>query len=352
MTRRKLLAFAVTTVLLSSGATLAGFVAVDLYVHQRAERSAGLNRWGYRGPVLGRKQPGEQRIAVLGGSTVFGYGGPWQEAIPALLEGMLRERAPALKLRVINLGFNNEGAFAFLPTLEDFSFLDYDIVCLYEGYNDLMGNGTNRAVYRRDSPVFRMTGYFPILPSVLNEKAIALRHGGDLEAAYRSERGEAAAKTVFRPSFADRTSAAVLAAAVSVSGSISRQFAGVARGTATIPDGAGPTLCASPWTEYCESVHRAVRYAVGHRKRVLVIGQPRLSEKAPGDAQQRQQDELRVMLQREFGGNAAVAYVDLSAAVDLSDRNYSFDNMHLGLDGNRVMAGALATPVLLMAAQR
>jgi hypothetical protein len=351
MTRRKLLVFAITAVLLSFGATLAAFVAVDLYLHRRAERSAGLNRWGYRGPVLGRKQPGEQRVAMLGGSTVFGYGGPWQEAIPALLEGMLHERAPALNLRVINLGFNNEGAFAFLPTLEDFSYLDYDIVCLYEGYNDLMGHGTNRAVYRRDSPVFRLTGYFPILPSVLNEKALALKYGGDLEAAYKIERGEAGAKTLFRPSFADRTSAAALAAVVSVSDSISRPFAAVGRGNATTPE-AAQTQCASPWTEYCESVHRAVRYAVANRKRVLVIAQPRLSDKSLGGAQALQQGELQAMLQREFGGNTGVAYVDLSGAVDLSDRDYSFDNMHLGLDGNRLMASALAAPVQMMAARR
>jgi hypothetical protein len=64
--------------------------------------------------------------------------------------------------RVINLGFNNEGAFAFLPTLQDFRYLDYDIVCLYEGYNDLPGDeGPNTAVFRHESPIFRLTGLFP-----------------------------------------------------------------------------------------------------------------------------------------------------------------------------------------------
>ena len=69
-------------------------LGVDLFLHKRAERSAGLNRWGYRGPIVGSKQPGETRIAVLGGSTAFGYGVPWFEAAPAVLEQRSRRSAP------------------------------------------------------------------------------------------------------------------------------------------------------------------------------------------------------------------------------------------------------------------
>ncbi|MGH9384936.1 MAG: hypothetical protein ACRD2N_11680 [Vicinamibacterales bacterium] len=38
-------------------------------------------------------------------------------------------------------------------------------------------------------------------------------------------------------------------------------------------------------------------------------------------------------------------YLDLSDTVDLNDKNYSFDTMHLGLDGNRVIAAAFVDPV-------
>jgi hypothetical protein len=38
--------------------------------------------------------------------------------------------------------------------------------------------------------------------------------------------------------------------------------------------------------------------------------------------------------------------------VDLSDRNYSFDEMHLELDGNRVIAAAFVDPVRPMAVSK
>ncbi len=156
-------------------------LAADLYLHRRAERSAGLNYRGYRGPVVGRKQAGEVRIVALGGSTVFGYGGPWHEAFPALLEGMLNQRDPGRKWTAINLGFNAEGVYALLPTIEDFARLDFDLAIFYVGYNDMMGDGgPNLALMRRRSGVFRLTGYYPILPSFLKERALMLRYG-DLE---------------------------------------------------------------------------------------------------------------------------------------------------------------------------
>lgn len=73
---------------------------------------------------------------MLGGSTVFGYGVSWNESIPALLEARLREKPGGRPVSVVNLGYNNEGAYAFVPNLEDFSYLDYDVIVLYEGYND------------------------------------------------------------------------------------------------------------------------------------------------------------------------------------------------------------------------
>jgi hypothetical protein len=94
MSRIKFVGFAMASVLLSILVMAGGLLAVDLYIHHRAERSAGLNRWGYRGPVAGRKQPGETRVAMLGGSTTFGYGVTWDEAVPALLERELNQRAP------------------------------------------------------------------------------------------------------------------------------------------------------------------------------------------------------------------------------------------------------------------
>src|SRR5688572_6775225 len=93
LTRRKRIAFALGAMTLSFIAMAGVLLAADLVLHYRAERSAGLNRYGYRGPVIGRKQPGELRVVMLGGSTVFGYGVAWNESIPVYLEAGLRERA-------------------------------------------------------------------------------------------------------------------------------------------------------------------------------------------------------------------------------------------------------------------
>jgi hypothetical protein len=340
MTRRKLFVFGLAAMSLSLLAAGIVVMGVDLYLHHRAERSAGLNRWGYRGPVVPAKAPGELRVVMLGGSTVFGYGGPWHESAPALLEQMLAAKHPGRAIRVINLGFNNEGAFAFLPTLQDYRYLDYDIVCLYEGYNDLMGDaGPNRAVFRHNSPVFRLTGYFPILPLVLQEKALVLRNGGNLEAGYRPENN----KTVFRPGVGARMSATALDAANAVGDALGKQ---VGRLAATRPPDSPPaTTCAAPWTHYCASVIRAAEYARAVAAKVLVVGQPLGVDPAVRRTQVDQQSNLTAALRNRFNADTAVAYADLGHAVDLSDRNYSFDKMHLGLDGNRVIAQALVAPI-------
>mgnify|MGYP000455481373 CR=1 FL=1 len=305
LTKRRFLLFAATAVAISILLTLLGVLAADLYLHQRAERSAGLNRWGYRGPVVGAKAPGELRVVMLGGSTAFGYGVTWDEAIPALLERTLNEQASPPLTRVVNLGYNNEGAYAFLPTLTDFEYLDAEIVCLYEGYNDLRGDFIpNLSVYRHYSAVFRLTGYFPILPLALSEKALALRYGGDLNAAYAANRGERGT-TVFRPGLADRTSAVALEAAESVSSSLSRQldrFATTARPAVSTSSEAG---CAAPWSHYCQAIYAATRYALTQGKAIAIVSQPR--KVADGAlAHDDQQAALMDMLVRHFAGEPRV----------------------------------------------
>ena len=239
MTRRKIV-FAVASVTLALTLAIALLFVADLYVHHLAQDSAGLNIWGYRGPVAGRKVPGEKRIAMLGGSTVFGYGCKWYEAAPALLEEDIRAAHPDRPISVINLGYNNEGAYAALPTLEDYRYLGYDVVILYEGYNDRVGDMVpNTQVYRRQSPIFRLTGYSPILPWALREQATVLLHGRGTPAS--SSDG----KPVFRPSLAARTSAAALNAAGSIGEALDRQFD---RPAGPLPASTPSGDCAAPWS--------------------------------------------------------------------------------------------------------
>jgi len=348
LSRRKFFAFALTAMSLSAIVALILLLVADLFVHSRAERTAGLNRWGYRGPVASSKNSGELRAVMLGGSTVFGYGLQPDQAIPAQLEGVLRASRP---FSVINLGYNNEGAYAFVPTLRDFEYLDYDIVVLYEGYNDMPGDeGPNTSLFRHDSAVFRLTGYFPILPLYLNEKAMMLRHGGDLGAAYSADRATDAPKTVFRPNIAARTSAAALDTVATVTNSLGAQLGRLSKVEAPAYARVSRIGCSLPWVNYCDSVHAAVREVLAQGKKVIVVGQPRMSVPVTV-AHAKQQHMLGAMIKSEFGSEPRVSYVDLGNVIDLADPNFTFDAMHLNADGNRKVAEALAPHILAMAAK-
>lgn len=347
MTRRKKIAFALAAIGLVFAGMFTLLLGADLYLHHRAERSAGLNRWGYRGPVAPRKRPGEVRVVMLGGSTTFGYGVRWHESVPALLEAGLHAVEGGARFRTINLGFNNEGAYASVPTLEDYAWLDYDIVALYHGYNDLLGDSdVNTAVFRHTSPVFRLTGYFPILPMVLEEKAMALRSGGNLDAAYKSAR-DGSAPIVFTPNVAQRTSATALEAlsnaTAAVGGQLDRMAAKVAPEQTP-----GETGCESPWMRFCDSIYRAVTHARARGLGVMVIAQPRGTGKnfAALDGQRRQ---LAAMLSRQFGDDRGTLFVDLSGAIDPSTSPSSFDGLHLNVEGNAAIARALVDPVITLA---
>ena len=221
MTTRRRIAFALATLAIAVVVPAAVLLAIDVRLHARHQTSAGFNVWGYRGPVVGRKRPGEYRVAVLGGSSAYGYGVNWNEALPAQLERRLTGPTPdGGAFRVINLGYNNEGAYSFTFTLDDYQYLRPDLVCLYEGYNDLSGdpNGPNLSVFRHNSPVFRMTGYLPIFPIVFKEKAASMLAGGDPNALYRGS------KTVFQPALGTRAASDVLRTAGEVGQSLERQL--------------------------------------------------------------------------------------------------------------------------------
>ena len=347
LTRRKKIAFALAAMSLSLVGGLFMLLIADLVLHARAERSAGLNRYGYRGPVVPRKQPGELRVVMLGGSTVFGYGVSWNESIAAQLEPRLQARL-GRPVKVVNLGFNNEGAFAFVPNLEDFEYLDYDVIVLYEGYNDLPGDeGPNRSVYRRDSAVYRAVGYYPILPLYLDEKAMTFRYGSDLNAAYEAARpGNEDKAVVFRPNLANRTSAGALEAIAAMT----RALDGQLEKTGTVPPPAiaahQSTLgCSFPYVTYCESVATAVRFGIDRGKAVVVGSQPR----ALGDDAKRlhtlQHQMVSGMMARTFGGDRRVAYADLSHLLDLQNVDMTFDGMHLKPEANGMVAAALMEPI-------
>ena len=333
--RRRFILFALLSVALSLVVLFATLLVADVYVHSKFDKT-GVNVWGYRGRAVGRKRPGEIRIVVLGGSTVLGYGLAPDDAFPHQLELALRGscRPDASRFTVVNLGFNNEGAYAFRFTLNDFASLRYDIAVLYEGYNDL--GFANLKMTRHDSPIFRWTGYFPMLPMVAEEKIMVLRVG-DIRAAYRGQ------KTTFKPDAVAKTKAAALQASVDLYRSIEAQASRWRPDTApTVPDDDG---CSPYWKFYCHGVHVGVDSALERGSRVIVVTQPYL-----GDSHHEQQAELRAMLTRRYASDARVRYLNLGDALETRDPEMCWDGMHLTPRGTEVVGRALAPAVLEAAA--
>jgi hypothetical protein len=335
MTRRRL-AYAALAALLATGLVVLLFVAADIYVHWRTQDLAGVNIRGYRGSLMPSKKPGEIRVAVLGGSTAFGWGLPFHESVPAFLERLLNASA-STRFSVVNLGAPGQGAYGFLFDLEDFAYLDYDIVCLYEGYNDL-GPITKRGLnnyllWRRQSPVFRWTGYYPLLPVVLREKAQAMLNGGNVNTA--------PGEVTFNAGFAKRAVAGAMSAVADATKGLNDSV-GV---MAPIPP--HPSVaeeCVEKWRRYCGSVRDAVAWALARDKKVIFITQPYVS-----DAHVEQQANVAAMLRARFGSDTRFRYVNLGRAIDLTDRAIAYDGLHLVATGNEVIAAGLVDPVTTLA---
>lgn len=334
-TRYRSLVFGLITLTVSTVLGLALLLAVDIYFHHRFAKAAGLNIWGYRGPTAPKKNVDSWRIAVVGGSTAFGYGVEWRKSFPSLLEAQLRQARPDDDISVVNLAYNNEGAYSFSFTLSDYAYLDYDVVLLYTGYNDIDPN--NRQVYRQRSPIFRLVGYSPILPLVLREKSYLLLHGGNLNDTY--EAYAEGGKPVFTENLVNRTAGAALAAVVNMGDSLGDQLNKV------IPQKTSPLqavgLCARPWDFYCKSVHKAVSQILHEGKTALVVTQPYMN-----NLHREQQKELADMLRKKFAGESNVYYTNLGNAIELEDTDLAFDGMHLVAEGNKRIAEHLVQPIL------
>lgn len=347
---RRRVAFALTAIVLVTIICALALVGVDSYLHHRVQNLSGVNVWGYRGAVVGRKQPGETRIVVLGGSTAFGYGLPPSEAFPYYLEQDLG-RARTGRLSVVNLGAPGQGAYGMRFDLQDYAYLRYDLAILYEGYNDLGPHdlpdavphpfdpntpartpreGLNELLWRRQSPVFRATGYMPILPLVFREKAMSMLAGGNLDAAYHG-------KTVFKPGLATRATATALLSAAAIADSVGTQL-GRLSGKAAIDQ---PVEDALRWRRYVENMTKAVDEARRRGASVLVVTQPYVS-----DAHVRQQRALALAIAERSAQDGGVAYVNLGNAVDIRDRRIAYDGLHLVAEANQTIASHLVEPTL------
>jgi len=340
--RRRYILFAATTVAVSATAALLALLAVDVYLHNKYERMASVNIWGYRGPTVGNKRPDETRVVVLGGSSAFGYGPQWDGAFPYLLEQRLRDAGHG-SYSVVNLAYNNESAYSFRYTLEDYEYLDFDIAILYEGYNDL-SEIRQYQVFRRQSAIFRLTGYLPIAPMILREKAYVMLYG-DISQGYKKQlQGDL--QTTFRPGLATKVTGNALAAAAATVASLERQLGRLTKDPAAALSVTPTDGCSYRWSHYCGAMFDAITWARRHDKGVLVGTQPYVS-----DAHIDQQNALMGLLEQRFGQDVLVRHVNLGRAINMGDQTIAYDGMHLAVAGNQIIADGFVQPVLEMTRQ-
>jgi lysophospholipase L1-like esterase len=315
--RKKQIVFKLLTTLISSSVCILVLVGADLYLHYKH----GINLRGYRGPSVGRKQAGEKRVAILGGSTTWGFGLKAGQDFPAQLQKMLAERndvSHQAPVNVLNLGFNNEGAYSFKFTLKDYAYLEPDVVVLYSGYNDV-NQIENKIIFRHRSPVFLWTGFLPLLPSLTMDKLTV----------WKRKLSGSDERTIFEPPDVKKIkNGDVLRQQV---GSLTQKGATTSSTTAT---------CAPEWKFYCEQISETVSAALKDGKRVLVVTEPYISDKHV-----EQQAAIANMLSVRFADNPNVHYLNLGTAVDLRDPSLCWDGMHLTQEGNRRIAAALVQPV-------
>lgn len=334
--RRRYALFACVAVILALVLSTGVVVAGDLYLHHKYADLVGLNIWGYRGPVVASKQPGEWRLEVLGESTAFGYGVRWDESFPAYLENDLKTQT-GRRVSVVNLAYNNQGAHSFKFTLDDYKYLHSDAALFYSGYNDL--GGANTSIFRDDSLVFRLTGYMPIFPMIFREKAMAMRYG-NLEQAYGG------GKTTFRPNITARATASALEAAVSITDSLGNQLSKNSV-DATVDEAATEGApCGEWWAHYCGEMYESVKLALSQGKRVLIVTQPYITFKP--DVMERHLDQRRHLnefLHMKFGDDARIRFANLGDAVSVTDPSLCYDGMHLTAKGNERIAAALTSHV-------
>ena len=258
---------------------------------------------------------------MLGGSTTWGFGLSQGQDVPAQLQQMLGpdQNAGAATIKVLNLGFNSEGAYSFTQTLNDYDYLDADVVIFYSGYNDL--NAPNYFNFRHRSPLFGLTGYLPLLPSLTVDKLTVWK---------RQLMGPK--ETVFTPPSADRPNDAALPEQLKK------------MDPPAAPNARPPAQTCSPrWQFYCERIVAAGELALAKGKRVLIVGEPYIN-----DYHVDQQSELERVLKFRFAGESRLRYLNLGRVVDLRDRSLCWDGMHLSVEGNRRIAAALMQPALEM----
>src|SRR5205085_8294626 len=133
-----------------------------------------------------------------------------------------RADRPPVPADVVNLAALGDGAASYVATLEDYAYLGADVICVYDGYGD-----PRNASSRRESPVFKVIGYMPLLT--------------------RGEQGPPLGARGLWPGFDDRAG------------------------------DASELSCDRESAAYCETMIATVNWAVSHGASVVVVTPPYVS---------------------------------------------------------------------------
>jgi len=274
----------------------------DVQLHRRDELALGINQFGFRGPLHVAPHPGI-RVALVGGSLLFASGTGWRDTIAAQLAQTIDERrawtAPGRWLiatdrgpyaSVDNLSEPAAGPAAYARALHDYEYLHPDVVCVLDGYDSATNPVPPHG--RRQSFVFRGTGYLPVLPGAL----------------------------LGRP------------------GPLSDRDAGLDADLRDTSD--GDPSCDGQSAAYCAAFEDTVRYALQRGERIIVATPPYASAR-----HETQQRSLAARFERAFGSDRRFRYVNLGHAIDLRDGRWSRDGIHPNADAARVLAMRLADTV-------
>jgi hypothetical protein len=273
------------------------FALADRRLHQR-EAIFGVNQWGYRGDARAERLPGEIRVAVIGGSSVYEPGVALSDTMASQLFYELRDAgAPRdQEFSVVNLSEPRVGADTYAQALRDYDFLDPEVVCILDGYDALEGLPPHA---RRRSLVFRATGYLPILP----------------------------ARLFGRPEW----------------------LSDAPGGIVDVLRDDGPSVevtCDGAAKPYCASMVDAVHLGLQSGRLVVVVGPPIVSAR-----HRVQQQSLRTVLEQQFGGDARFVYVDLAPWVDMSNPKNSPDGVRRTFEGDHIVSQQLGIAVVKLLAK-
>jgi hypothetical protein len=254
----------------------------------------GVNQWGYRDEARGSKEPGEIRVAMVGGSAAYEEGLEYSSTLAGTMFLELRQAGArsGQSYSVVNLSEPQVGADSYVDTLRRYEYLEPDVVCVFDGYDALEGLPPHA---RQRSAVFRITGYLPTLPARL------LRRPG-----WMSDPDGAVAK--------------------------------ILRDDRTDPADVG---CVGASASYCGAMVDTVRFALELGHAVMVVSPPSVSRRHA-----QQQQSLGSVLMQTFGGTASFKYLDLGSVMDLSDPVHSPDGLHRTRIGNHVVGQRIATTLL------